>query len=222
MKKEDSSERQIVQLTELNHLKNNLVSVVAHDQKGLLYALLSLFKNVESHDFPAGEIKALIPEVIRDLQAAIQQMESILLWVKSQMQQEVVEPQVLDIANVILEVLLLLHLQLEGKRIRIDNRIRRPVAIRCDKEMVRLVLRNLLSNAIKFTGEGGTITLDITEGQSSVEVFIRDTRVGIPARSPDLGLILSEELLSRNRGRLYIHSQQGDGSVFSFTLPKIR
>jgi two-component system sensor histidine kinase/response regulator len=233
-------QQQTTQLTELNFLKNKLFSVVAHDLKGPLFALHMLFKNMDRYDLPADEIKTMIPEVVKDLAGTTYQMESILNWVKSQMEQEGVEWQILDISKIIHEVLQFLHLQVEAKRIHIEARMTRPSYISSDKQMVALVLRNLISNAIKFTPEGGTIILDTREDQSCVEVFVEDTGMGIrpdtiekliedvqystPGTADEqgtgLGLMLCKEFLSRNGGRLNIQSTPGKGSIFSFTLPK--
>ena len=139
-----------------------------------------------------------------------------------------------------MEVLDFLHLQVTAKRIHIKSRIEGPAYINGDKGMVNLVLRNLISNAIKFTPEEGTITLDAKEDQFRIEVFVEDTGTGMrpdtlqqliedvqyttPGTANEsgtgLGLMLCKEFLSRNGGRLNIHSQPGKGSIFSFTLPK--
>lgn len=233
-------EQQTIQLTELNYLKNKLFSVISHDLKGPVYALHSLFKNMQRYDLPGDEIKTMIPEVVKDLGATTSQMENLLEWVKGQMNEEHVELEMLEISNIIRGVLQLLHLQVEAKRIQIKMRMDRPAYVSGDKEMVNLVLRNLISNAIKFTPEEGTITLDAMEDKFNIEVFVRDSGAGM---SPDvvqlliegshytsagtaneagtgLGLMLCKEFLSRNGGRLNIQSEPGKGSTFSFTLPK--
>jgi two-component system, sensor histidine kinase and response regulator len=233
-------EQQTIQLTELNYLKNKLFSVIAHDLKGPVYALNTLFKNMQRYDLPGDEIKTFLPDVVKDLGSTTNQMENLLRWVNCQMNEEDVELQVLEISSTIREVLQFLHLQVQAKRIRVEIRMERPAYIVGDKEMVNLVLRNLISNAIKFTPHDGTITLDAREGKSQIEVFVEDTGTGI---SPDmvqqlidgihsttsgtaneqgtgLGLMLCKEFLSRNGGRLNIHSEPGKGSIFSFTLPK--
>ncbi|HWK04883.1 MAG TPA: HAMP domain-containing sensor histidine kinase [Puia sp.] len=227
-------------LVELNYLKNKLFSVVAHDLRGPVHALHALFKNMQRYDLPGDEIKTLLPDVVKDISSTCGQMENLLHWVKSQMQEECVEPQVIEISKIITEVLQFLHLQVMAKRIHIRSRIEKPAYISGDKEMVNLVLRNLISNAIKFTPEEGTITLDAREESSYIEIFVEDTGVGIrpetlqqliedvhyttPGTANEsgtgLGLMLCKEFLSRNGGRLNIHSEPGKGSIFSFTLPK--
>ena len=233
-------EEQTQQLTELNSLKNKLFSVIAHDLKAPLYALRNLFRNVQLYDLPGDEIKRLVPEVINELTYTTGLMENLLQWAKSQMQAEAVRPQLLDIAGISREVLQLLRLQAEAKKIYIDSRIEQPVFVYADKDMVNLVLRNLLSNAIKFTPVEGCIFLEARELRSCIEISVQDTGMGISQEGlqrllaqnyystrgtggeagTGLGLMLCKEFLSRNGGEMNIQSEPGKGSTFSFTLPK--
>lgn len=233
-------EEQTQQLTELNTLKNKLFSVIAHDLKAPLYALRTLFRNVQVYDLPGEEIKLLIPEVVNELTYTTGLMENLLQWAKSQMQAESVHPQLLDISRIAKEVLQLLRLQAEAKNIYINSKIERPVYVYADKDMINLVLRNLLSNAIKFTPEEGSICIEAREMRSYIEVFVQDTGTGISQEGlqklmdenyyttrgtegeagTGLGLMLCKDFLSRNGGRMHIESEPGKGSTFSFTLPK--
>ena len=233
-------ETQTEQLTELNSLKNKLFSVIAHDLKAPLYALRNLFRNVQLYDLPGDEIKRLVPEVINELTYTTGLMENLLQWAKSQMQAEAVRPQLLDIAGIAREVLQLLRLQAEAKKIYIDSKIEHSIFVYADKDMVNLVLRNLLSNAIKFTPVEGFIVLDARELRSCIEISVHDTGMGITEEGlqrlmthnyystrgtggeagTGLGLMLCKEFLSRNGGQMNIQSEPGKGSIFSFTLPK--
>ena len=233
-------EEQTEQLTELNALKSKLFSVIAHDLKAPLYAVRNLFRNVQLYDLPGDEIKRLVPEVISELTYTTGLMENLLQWAKSQMQAEAVRPQMLDIAGIAREVLQLLRLQAEAKRIYIDSKIEHPVYVYADKDMINLVLRNLLSNAIKFTPVEGCIYLDARDLRSCIEISVQDTGMGISQEGlrrlmghnyystrgtggeagTGLGLMLCKEFLSKNGGQMNIESELGKGSTFSFTLPK--
>jgi signal transduction histidine kinase len=233
-------EEQSLQLQELNSLKNKLFSVIAHDLRGPLHALHNIFRNMERYDLPGEEIKMLIPDLAKELAHTTVHIENLLQWAQSQMHAEAIRPQVLDVSEIIKEVLGFLHLQAEAKQLHIETRISGAVNVRADHGMINLVLRNLLSNAIKFTPEGGKITLGVKEAPSYVEISVHDTGTGISpenlkkitegtgytktgtANEPGsgLGLMLCREFLARNGGRLDIRSKPGEGSVFSFTLPK--
>jgi len=233
-------EKQTTELTELNTLKTKLFSVISHDLKAPMYALRNLFTNVQEKNVSPAELKEMIPNVVNDLNYAVGLMDNLLQWARSQMQADVVYPQKVDIGKLIKDVVKLLRLQADAKQIRIESNQGEGVYGYVDKDMMNLVLRNLVSNAIKFTPVNGTISVGVSENQYLVEVFVQDNGTGISEEAlkkingsgfyttkgtasesgTGLGLMLCKEYLARNGGHLHIESQQGMGSVFSFSLPK--
>jgi signal transduction histidine kinase/CheY-like chemotaxis protein len=119
-----------------------------------------------------------------------------------------------------------------------------PAAVETDAGRLRQILANLLDNAVKFT-ERGEVRLEVTaspgtEGDSVELAFtVRDTGIGIPAEAlkrlfqpfvqadsstsrryggTGLGLVISRRLAERLGGRLWVESEPGRGSAFSFTI----
>jgi two-component system sensor histidine kinase/response regulator len=232
-------EKQTMELQELDGLKNKLFSVIAHDLKTPMYALRNLFRNIQQYDLPGEEIKLMIPDVVTDLNYTTGLMENLLQWAKSQMQSDSMRKQTVDLNELIREVIQLLRLQADAKKLYIENKLDEPVYIYADKEMVNLVLRNLLSNAIKFTPEEGTVFLGANETDGFVEVFVQDNGRGMSDEvlrkintnnyfttkgtsnesGTGLGLMLCKDFLAKNGGKMFVESEPGKGSVFSFTLP---
>jgi signal transduction histidine kinase len=232
-------EKRTSELNELNKVKDKLFSIISHDLKSPMYALQNLFKSAKELNLPAREIKAMIPEVVNDLMYTTSLIENLLEWAKSQMQSDVILPQVLDISQLANEAVRQLHLQAEEKKISVKIKTDLPVLAWADKNMISLVIRNLLSNAIKFTPEHGRIVIETHESSSGAELYVQDTGTGISKetikkintnqsystngtnneKGTGLGLTLCREFLEKNQGHLIIETEPGSGSTFSFTLP---
>lgn len=232
-------QKQAEELEQLNSLKNKMFSVISHDLKSPLYALRNLFDNIQKQNIPAEEIKEMIPDVKNDLNYTVSLMENLLNWAKSQMKAHTVNLQEIDIKEMVEEILNLYYSQADVKNITIENHAMPDTYAYADRDMVGLVLRNLISNAIKFTPAGGRISVGTNPHLSFAEVYVKDTGKGISTedmkkigstelytttgtaqeQGTGLGLMLCKEFLAKNGGQMQIESEEGKGSVFSFTLP---
>jgi len=233
-------EQQTRELTELNQVKNKLFSVIAHDLKTPMYALRNLFHNMQKYKLSSQEILDMVPGIATEINYTTSLMENLLQWAKSQMKHATVNPEVLDVQRMVIEVLQLLQLQAENKQVYLESQLDEPVYCYADREMVNLVLRNLLSNAIKFTPKHGTVYVGATEKSRQIEVFVQDTGIGMSRENMQrifgdsyyttkgtnhetgtgLGLKLCKEFLEKNGGDITVQSEPGKGSTFSFTLPR--
>jgi len=110
-----------------------------------------------------------------------------------------------------------------------------------DPDRLVQVITNLVSNAIKYSPEGGEVLISTHFANGAVDVSITDHGVGIPAdfvdrlfgrferyeKSPSkvigtgLGLAIARQIVEMHRGKIWVESAEGTGSVFHFTIPAV-
>jgi signal transduction histidine kinase len=142
--------------------------------------------------------------------------------------------------NAIENALILVRERASRRGIRLGSTIdERLGAVGGDERKVKQVLLNLLSNALKFTPEGGRIDVGARLHDHVAEVSVADTGIGIApadqeavfeefrqvgaadkkAEGTGLGLALSRKFIELHGGRIWVKSELGTGSTFTFTLP---
>jgi sigma-B regulation protein RsbU (phosphoserine phosphatase) len=155
-----------------------------------------------------------------------------------------VEPRCLALVDLLRQAVAMLQPLAQQKRIRVelDAQASMPL-VYADPDRVLEVLINLIDNAIKFTPNEGSVIVKATALETDTEfayISITDTGRGITAEAlpliferlyqdPDsvdgnrsglgLGLFIAKELVNLHGGRIWVASQSGQGTTFSFTLP---
>lgn len=130
---------------------------------------------------------------------------------------------------------------LEPKHLRLEvHPVRPDLTLDCDASAVQQILANLLDNAAKYTPAHGDISVGVEERESKVDVYVRDTGIGIAeqhiprvferfyrvdkARSRELGgtglgLAIVKHLVQAHNGAVWVESELGVGTTFWFSIP---
>jgi signal transduction histidine kinase len=145
-----------------------------------------------------------------------------------------------DLPTALDNALTLIRERAQRRNLTLDKRVDAGVGqIQGDERKIRQVVLNLLSNAIKFTPEGGRIGLAAVPKDGCVEVSVNDTGVGIApedqekvfeefrqvgtaekkAEGTGLGLTLCRKFVELHGGKIWVKSEVGVGSTFTFSLP---
>ena len=191
-----------------------------------------------------GELNEKQDEYLKDIYASGQHLLSLINDIldlskieAGRMELEVVD---FDLPSAIDNALILVRERASRRGITLGHSVdERLGQIRGDERKVKQVLLNLLSNALKFTPEGGRIDVSAGVNNGVAEIAVADTGVGIAPEDQEavfeefrqvgtadkkvegtgLGLALSRKFIELHGGRIWVKSQVGHGSTFTFTLP---
>ncbi len=225
-----------------NAAKDKFFSIIAHDLKSPFSALIGFSELLitQKESIPEEKKDLFLSHIYRSAKSTFSLLENLLLWSRVQTDRIKFEPITYNIKDVIEQNIAIVVGNAENKQIEISNLASKDFLVNADINMTNTVLRNLLSNAVKFTHRGGKITISSDKFRNNfVKISFADTGVGISddniskilkidqsfttygtekEKGSGLGLILCNEFVTINGGKMTIKSIQDKGSVFSFTL----
>ena len=230
------------ELETLNLSKDKFFSIIAHDLKNPFNALVSYTSLLrEDFDrFSKKELKVIVEDLSMATDQGFKLLENLLYWTRSQTNQIKVFKTWFSMAEIVGEVENLAASNLQEKNQQLVTEIPSDLMVFADKDMVSTVLRNLIFNAIKFSFSRSQISLEVTEQNSWIIVTVKDEGIGIPTDKikylfrtdqnnstvgtngepgSGLGLVICREFIEKNGGEIWVNSENGKGSEFSFSLP---
>ena len=227
------------EMKKLHTVKDKLFSVVAHDLRSPMGALMSVLKLADRNMLDANMQAQLLKDISGRVNDTYGLIDNLLRWSKSQMQGMVPAPVYFDAQEGSCSVTNSLQAIAANKQIVLTNRIE-PQQIYADRDMFDVVVRNLTTNAIKYTSAGGEITLSSELSGKMLAISVKDTGTGMPQEVQDklfnlsetksqrgtsnesgtgLGLVLCADFVKANGGRIWFTSVRGEGSTFFFNVP---
>ncbi len=231
------------ELKNLNISKDKFFSIIAHDLRSPFNGLLG-FSTVlleELHELTPAEIKEYAGYIHTSAKTVYNLVDNLLQWSRIQTGRIEYQPIKIDLYEEVFKSLEVFNSNAITKRIKLINEIDLNTYVYADQNMLRSILQNLISNGIKFTKFGGSVKISSKEKDKFVQIEITDTGIGIEMKNiaklfridsqfsnlgtsneegTGLGLILTKELVEKNKGQIWVKSTPKKGTTFFFTLPK--
>jgi signal transduction histidine kinase len=222
--------------------KSEFLASMSHELRTPLNAIIGFSDVLLQGMF--GETNEKQTEYLRDILASGQHLLSLINDIldlsKIEAGRMELDLAAFNLPSAIDDALLLMRERAGRRSIALERQVdERLGEIHADQRKVKQVLLNLLSNALKFTPEGGRIDVRATLANGSVEISVIDTGIGIAPEDHDavfeefkqvgkaekkaegtgLGLALCRKFVELHGGRIWVKSQLGAGSTFTFSVP---
>ena len=230
------------ELEKLNATKDRFFSIIAHDLRNPINAILGFSELLSvNYDDIADEKKIELNKIIHSSTKNVYNLlENLLQWSRSQTNRIKFEPQSFDISGIINENLILSKPNIRKKSLIVNTDLCEKNKVYADKNMAGAIIRNLLTNAIKFSNPLGEINIITKVNNGFLEISVADKGIGMTEevaknlfridsahstygtsgeKGTGLGLIICKEFIEKHSGIIKVETEPNKGSVFTFTLP---
>jgi signal transduction histidine kinase len=230
------------ELALVNREKDKLFSIMAHDLRSPLGSMMKLSELLVDNikEFDEEELLEISSTLHASATQTFQLLNDLLDWSAVQMGRGERKKELFPVAEVISEIITAHTDDATAKNITIKDECPEEISAFADKFAIQTVLRNLVSNAVKFSHAEGTIRIKAEIKDSFAIISVIDNGTGIAKEKQDkmfridavgsspgtagekgtgFGLLLCKDLVQRNGGQIWLKSEKGEGSTFSFSLP---
>lgn len=230
------------ELYDANATKDKFFSIISHDLKGPFSSVISLIDMMinDYKEFNEEEKKYSLKQIQLSAKNTYKLLENLLLWSRNQRGKIEINPELIDLNDIIDVAVRLLSSSAQRKNITLINNSEKSITAYFDKNTIVTVINNLISNALKFTPINGKVTVTAEKNNDLVLVSVEDNGVGISESDlkklfridvshstkgtesevgTGLGLILCKEFVEKNGGKIWVESEVKKGSKFKFNIP---
>ncbi|MGN6639236.1 MAG: tetratricopeptide repeat protein [Mucilaginibacter sp.] len=232
-------DEQAAKLNSLNTLKDRLIAILAHDLRAPLSTLRGLFDLLQDDTITHEQMLGMIPDVLKKLEYTSDFLDTLLFWINSQMENFERAVKSFSVPEIINNEVEHYKEQAAQKGIKLIGNVPEDILASADPGSVRIVVRNLITNAIKFSGTNDVIEASAEKRGQEVLIRVKDTGAGMTAEQArklfkskvdsqtgthnesgtGMGLLFCKDLVEKCNGRIWVTSEKGKGSEFSFTIP---
>jgi signal transduction histidine kinase len=224
-----------------NQLKSEFLASMSHELRTPLHTIIGFAELLaEEIEGPLNEKqKRFLDHIHTDSLHLLELINDVLDLSKIESGRLELRCETFDVASALEETLSSIRPQGIAKFIDITADVPLVTGIFADRVRFKQILFNLLSNAVKFTPERGRISVEATLRDDCLEMSVSDTGIGIPAAQHEavfdkfyqvgattkgvregtgLGLAITKSLVEKHGGRIWVESEPGKGSRFTFTI----
>lgn len=225
---------------ELDRLKNEFIAITSHELRtplGLILGHSTFLKELLNDQY-----QEQVDTIIRNASRLKEIIETLTSVDNYQSGGALIRSRKVSVARIIEDVCISFNDMAQKKGILLKPVVQpgHELWVDLDSGKIAIVLGNLLKNAITFTNEGGEIVVRGEKHDDYVKVSVKDNGIGIPATDlphvfdrfyqvedhltrrhggMGLGLSVAKVMVEMHGGRIWVDSEEGQGSVFSFILP---
>jgi signal transduction histidine kinase len=230
------------ELALVNREKDKLFSIMAHDLRSPLGSMMKLSELLVDNikDFDEDELLEISSTLHASTTQTFQLLNDLLDWSAVQMGRGERKKELFPVTELVSEIVAAHTDEASAKNITIAVECPDEITAFADKFAILTVLRNLVNNAVKFTNTEGNIRIKAEINDLFTVISVIDNGTGIPKEKQDkifridaigsspgtagekgtgFGLLLCKDLVQRNGGQIWLKSEKGKGSTFSFSLP---
>jgi PAS domain S-box-containing protein len=233
--------RDVSREKELDRMKLQLLSTVSHELRTPLTSIKGFTTSLLREDvrWDEGTQRDFLHIIDQESDRLAELIGNLLDMSRIDTGTLSMEKEEVQIRVLLEEAIEAIGLHASGHSFVLDVPVRIP-AIMADPRRIRQVLHNLLENAAKYSPDGGQVTVRAKAGPRHLTISVTDQGIGIPKRYHDrifdrffqvdsastrrvggsgLGLAICRSIIEAHGGRIWVESEPGQGSTFSFTLP---
>jgi len=225
-----------------NRLKSEFLASISHELRTPLHTIIGFSELLgEELEGPLNDKqKRFVNHIHKDSLHLLELINDVLDLSKIEAGKLELRREAFDVRGALEEVLASIRPQAEAKSQSLGTVLDELPALDADRTRFKQILLNLLSNAVKFTPEGGSIRVEAGLLEEMAQFSVIDTGVGIPKEEQEsvfdkfyqvgqttkgvregtgLGLAITQRLVAEHGGKIWVVSEVGKGSRFSFTIP---
>ncbi len=237
--------RDLTQLKEYEQLRSDMLSLMSHELRTPITSINGFAELLTSDNQLTDQSREFVSIIANESQRLSRMIDTFLAVTKLQRKdrQEVFKiPLRLDV--VVTETLANMQKTARKRKIRlVEVPAQKIPPVAADKGMITQAVKNLVSNAIRYSPERTTVIVSTSLEAEAVRICVEDRGYGIPAEAKEkvwekfyrvaregqekdeestgLGLSFVREVIEQHGGCVALETEEGRGSKFSFTLPRL-